>query len=143
MKKLSYKQYAQYFVVGSFVGILTVIVRHLLASSFPHDTPSYYVLSIIFAYVFGIVVNFILQKMYTFKTAKAEEKKILLIPFAVIALLGSLLTMGLASLLRYHLGFNALFGSFGATVAFIFASVIVSIFNYILNAKIVFKNGEV
>jgi putative flippase GtrA len=51
--------------------------------------------------------------------------------------------MGLASLLRYQLGFNLMFGSFGGTAAFIFASIAVSIINYILNAKIVFKNGEV
>lgn len=146
MNKLSSKQYYRYLMISTFTGIATVVIRHFFAMLLPADLPKYYMLSIIFAYAFGIVLNFFLQKSFTFTTEKQplHRKKVAFISFVIVAIFGAVATLGIAIFIRYTLRLDLIFNQYSATIAFVIAAVISSILSYVLNAKIVFaeKNAN-
>lgn len=136
---VSLKQYGQYIVIATMVGVLTVTCRELIALSLLQDTRTYYLVSVLGAYGFGIILNFILQRTITFGKQARNKTRQYFLPFFIVALMG----MGLVSLcafsLRYFFGFNILFGAFSPSIAFVVAVIISSVFTYTMNARVVFQ----
>ncbi len=137
---ISFQRYQRYFVVGTIVGVTCVALREIIAILLPADTPSYYTLSVVLVYAFGMVGSFVLQRSFTFDAKKIDGGKGRFFKYVLVALIGAMLTAKLATLLRYELNLDALLGNFGATVAFVIAVCATSIVTFWLNAKLVFHS---
>lgn len=136
MKHLSLHQFGGYFIVGGFVGVVTVIVRELLAL-LARDTAVYYLISVILAYAFGIGLSYTLHKKITFNAvlAENEESHFNFYRFTLVALTGLMLTGLFAMLYRYGIQLDRWLADYAAMSAFIMASITTSIITYLLNAK--------
>lgn len=138
-RTLSLGEYRRFFLVGTSVGLLAIALRELIAAVLPADTPTYYSLSVIAVYVFGIMLSYVLQHRITFSVSLRESNWRKLISFIAVALIGALATWFLSLLLRYELGFDRIFGPLSGSLAFAVAAVSSSVFTYALNALVVFR----
>jgi hypothetical protein len=66
MSHLSFQQYTRYFVVGSILGVLILVLRETIARAFSADTPINYALSIIIVYAVRIVLGYNAHRRLTF-----------------------------------------------------------------------------
>jgi putative flippase GtrA len=136
---VSLSEYGRFVVVGAVVGLLAIALRELIAVTLPADTPTYYSISVIAVYVFGIVLSYVLQHRITFRVSLGESNWRVLISFVGVALIGALATWLLALLLRYGLAFDRIFGRLSGSLAFAVAAVSASTVTYALNALFVFR----
>jgi len=142
MTKVSLKEYLIYFFVGSFVGIIAVLVRELIAF-LTKDTPVFYFISVITVYFFGILLSFFMHKRITYRIIttddlKEKKQKANFGNFTLIALLGMLLTGIFSLLLRYGLHFDSFVGIYAGAVAFILAAILTSVITYFLHSHFSF-----
>jgi putative flippase GtrA len=136
---LSLDQYRRFFLVGTVVGLLAIALRELVALGLPADTPTYYSISVITVYAFGIVLSYVLQHRITFKADLRKSTWRRLSAFITVALVGALASWLLSLSLRYGLGFDKLFGRLSGSLAFAVAAVSSSVLTYALNALFVFR----
>ena len=136
---LSLSQYLRYTAVALAALITTVLVRELVQFIAGVDTKITYGASIIFAYAVGIVVNFSLQKQFTFRTVQNRNGNGAFLGFVMVAFVGAIATFLTAFALRYGLGLDRAVGSGAPTIAFFGAAVISSFLTYALNARYVFS----
>ena len=135
MKSSIMRQYLVYFVVGGFVGVLTVVIREVFAG-LTHDSPSFYALSVSLAYSIGIVLSFTLHKLITFKSVlNRPTHRFSFVMFTLIAITGLILTSGFAVLIRYGLDLDRWLYQYAGMIAFIIASLATSVITYGLNAR--------
>jgi putative flippase GtrA len=132
-------QYARFLAVGALVGGVTVGLRELIARLLAVDSAWCYSLSVVLAYLVGIVLSYILNRRLTFRQVGASTDPSAFAFFAAIALLGTFCTWAFSLLLRYGAHFNALLGGFAAAAAFALAAVISTLITYPLNARFVFR----
>jgi putative flippase GtrA len=137
--QISYNRYPRFFIIGSVVGIATVLVRELISIMLDADDKVEYLITICGAYGFGIIASFTLQRLFTFRNHGESRARDPFILFTLVALAGGALVALLSFLLRYTLLFDTLFNEYAATVAFIIASLLVSVVSYWVNAKFVFR----
>lgn len=130
-----WRLYPAYLGVSAFVGVLTIATREALGWLVAIDDPGSYALTVVLAYLFGTVLNYTLQGLFTFRQAASTR---MLVRFAAVSVLGLLLTAALALALRYGLAFDALFGSFGPAAAFAGGALLASAITFSVNARLVF-----
>ncbi|WP_041219350.1 GtrA family protein [Desulfitobacterium dichloroeliminans] len=135
--KSSLHNYKRYLLVGGFVGLVTVALRHGI-NRLLLDRPSDYLLSIALAYACGILLSFLLNRTFTFKSTGKEGSWRKFPPFIIVALIGAVSTSLLSIAVRYGLKFDWIFGEFGATLAFALATFASSVITYSLNSRFVF-----
>ena len=136
MKHLSLHQFGGYFLVGGFVGVVTVIIRELLAL-LSTDTAIFYLISVVLAYAFGIGLSYTLHRKITFNTILAEKENnhFNFYRFFIVAIIGLILTGFFSLTYRYGLNLDQWIADHSGMVAFIMASLTVSVITYLLNAK--------
>ena len=135
---LSLSQYLRYAAVALAALVTTVLVRELIHLMIGADSKITYGASIIFAYIVGIMVNFSLQKRFTFRIANSRSDVMVFVGFVIVALVGAAATIVAAFALRYGFGLDKMAGSGAPTIAFLGATVLSSFLTYALNNKYVF-----
>lgn len=130
--------FARYLLVGGFVGVLGVAGRELIGVLLPRDTPFYYGISVVTIYALCVLLSFALHQVITFRGALSLIQWRNLLRFLLVAAFSGCCTGIAAIAIRYAPGFERLLEPYGAMVAFIAASVLVSAISYSLNAKYVF-----
>lgn len=135
-------QYLRYAAVALAALITTLLVRELVQLIVGVDTKMTYGASIIFAYAVGVVVNFSLQKRFTFQTAQNRKGARVFLGFVMVALVGAITTFLAAFVLRYGLELDRVAGSGAPTIAFLGATVASSFLTYVLNARYVFLQRD-
>jgi putative flippase GtrA len=146
MRRLSYlasAQFATYIAVGIIVGLITVGLRALLAALLPSDTTVFYSVSVVAAYSVGVCMSFALQRRITFSRTDVHQVGRTFRLFVGVAVVGALATWALALVFRYVLLFDEVFGSLGATAAFVMAALSASVLTYTLNSRVVFRSHVV
>jgi putative flippase GtrA len=141
MSRYSYREYLSYFLVGAVLAVVVIVLRHLIGLSLP-DSPFFYGVSIVTVYVFGILASYCLQRRFTFRSHTHTTQQFPLLRFFVVAGMVSVFSTIAAFVFRYVLMFDALFGDFGASAAFLCAMLCASIINYIANATYVFARRD-
>lgn len=137
------RTYARYFIVGALVGILTILVREAIAAALPSDTPTYYAVSAILAYIIGILTSYVGHRVFSFRhTVPVGRLSTSLGRFSLIAILGLISTTILSLVIRYGLPLEIILEKYEATFAFASATVISSLLTYSLNAKYTFARPE-
>jgi putative flippase GtrA len=137
------RQYLVYFIVGGFVGALSIAFRELVGLMLPEDNPVWYVVSVGIAYGTAILLSFSLHSRVTFAGAlKGRNAAVPLGKFGIIATIGLIASAALAPAMRYGLHFDAFFGPRGGLWAFVLASVLVSLLSCALNALFTFRPGS-
>jgi putative flippase GtrA len=136
---MSLLQYARFLASGGVVGALTVGFRELIGLSLGADNPLCYSVSVVSAYAGGIVLSFLINKLYTFKDVNGIVAWSSLIRFVPVALAGLSLTWLLSLTIRYESHWVIAAGKYSATVAFAAATLISTAITYPLNALVVFR----
>lgn len=100
MYNLLYK-YLSYVIVAAVLGISLISLRELIAYFLP-DTKYYYIITVVFVYIIGIVLSFEFQEKITFEKIpqKYRMKKRLL--FLLISVVTAIISTILAYLIRYY-----------------------------------------
>jgi putative flippase GtrA len=140
--KLSLRQFGRFFVIGGFVGVLTVLVREAVAWLLPEDSPFFYVLSIGLAYAFGILCSFFLHLVVTFELTLSSADRHRFLRFFLVALTGMGSAMAFSAALRYLLFLDDWLGDIAPTIAFVIGSIMAAVVSYALNAHFVFPPGR-
>jgi putative flippase GtrA len=125
-------------MVGSCAGLLSIVAREVCGWLLGRDDPVRYSISVALGYIAGIVVSYLLNQRFTFRKDAAARDWSRFLPFVGVAMVGLLSTWLMSLALRYGLPLERLLGSFSATVAFAFATVLSSLITYPLNAVFVF-----
>ena len=131
-------RYFRYVAVAAVVGALTIAMREVIAWLLPSDTPEYYTVSIMSAYLFGMVANFLGQRMITFSDARVLNQFRSFTIFILVAVLGLVLTTMLSLGIRYILWNAEPFGAYAGTLSFAVAVVIVSVVTFVLHRQFSF-----
>ena len=133
--------YSKYAVVGAIVAIIAIGIREIIGVLLPSDTPFYYTVSIVLAYLCGFVLSYSGQKMITFggvsQLAFSLSRSMMM--FALIALLGMLSTMFISLTVRYLLPIDEVLGGGAASFAFALGVLISSIGTFSLNRFYTFR----
>lgn len=139
-----FHKYPTYFVVGSFVTFITIILRDILGRLFSLYWFGY-VLSIVAVYPIGIGLSYVLQSRFTFQIKKYHSRENLSRIYFFIAthLLGLILTIFLSIVFRNLMKLSLLNISSlqiisQDSLAYITAIFITSIITYIINKKVTF-----
>ena len=138
IKALSLKQFGKYFFIGGVVGVITLIVREIIAFMLGKDNPGLYLLSILLAYTIGTIINYLLQRIFTFKINKSSFDWVTFLNFSLVSVLGAVVTSIFSFIYRYCLNFDYIFLNYSATIAFGMASITASVFTYSTNALFTF-----
>jgi putative flippase GtrA len=125
-------------VVGTIAGLFSIACRELFGHLLGTDDPRHYSLSVVLAYMAGIVVSFVLNQRFTFSAHQEARQWSRFMPFVAVALVGLVCTWLISLALRYGLPLPALIGKSSASVAFAMATVLASLITYPLNALFVF-----
>ncbi len=139
---LSIRQFTRYLMTGTFVGISAVLLREGIVTLLPADTPTYYIISVLFVYVVGMILSFLLQGVFTFHIRKVDRMRTMFGPFIIVALVGASSTSLLSLLFRYWMWFDMLFGKLGGSAAFAAATFTSSVVSYWMSARFVFKSNH-
>lgn len=139
-QRLSLSQYRRYALIGALVGVATVCFREFAAFCLPADNAVFYVVSILLAYAFGIILSFSLQLFFTFHRRPGDRNLETFGRFLLVAVLGAASTSALASLIRYGMDLDVFLGDTAATGAFIAAAFLSSVLTYALSAQFVFRH---
>jgi putative flippase GtrA len=135
-------QYLRFLSVGTFVGLVTVGLREIIGRMMIADNAWYYSLSVVLAYVVGIVLSYILNRRLTFGQSDVLASPSAFTLFAAIGVLGTVSTWAFSLLLRYSAHVNAPLGRIAPAVAFALAAVISTLITYPLNARFVFRRDH-
>ena len=131
--------YLRYIIVGAVVGVLTILLRELFALILPEDTPVYYALSVVMAYVVGIVCSYFGHRNVTFSARQlVGGHSGAFTRFTVIAIAGLLATTAMSMLIRYGFPVDRLLGEYAGGFAFALATFLASILTYSLNSTFTF-----
>jgi putative flippase GtrA len=125
-------------VVGTIAGLFSIACRELFGRLLGTDDPRHYSISVVLAYMAGIIVSFTLNQHFTFSAQRAPHSWSRFMPFVAVALVGLVCTWLISLGLRYGLPLTALIGKSSAPVAFAAATVLASLITYPLNAWFVF-----
>ncbi|MEM9185684.1 MAG: GtrA family protein [Planctomycetota bacterium] len=136
IKRLVPRQYAKFFVVGVGVTLATIALRALLGWLIDDSTLLRYQGTILAAYLFGIVVGIYAHKAFTFSYSERLGVSHFL-RFGAVQLIGLLTVTLLAALLR-EITDAAAPEELSKTLAFMIASLAVSVQTYLLNKRLVF-----
>jgi putative flippase GtrA len=134
---VSIRQYGRYTVVGAVVGFITIGLREIAGWLLPADNPQFYLFSVVLAYAFGIVLNYLLQRALTFRYASPDGRQLTF--FVIVALIGAIATALLALVFRYGLPLDLWWGRWSPALAFAAAALASSLLTYWLNAQFVFQ----
>lgn len=140
--QVSFHRYPRFFIVGSAVGVATVLMRELISLILGSDGKTEYLMTICGAYAFGIIASFILQSRFIFNKQAEDASGSQFVRFVVIAMAGGGLVAILSFLLRYAFLVNltvAILNQYAATIAFVTATLLVSLISYWVNATFVFR----
>jgi len=131
--------YLRYIIVGAVVGVLTVLLRELFALMLPADTPVYYALSVMMAYVIGIVCSYYGHRNVTFSARQlVDGHGEAFTRFTLIAIAGLLATTAMSILIRYGFPVDKLLGEYAGGFAFALASFLASVLTYSLTSTFTF-----
>ena len=139
---LSLRQYFRYFLIGGGIGVASVALLEALTSFLPIDTPLRYGLAVGLVYVTGVLTGFSFHSRYTFLEQATGRPQRQITGFAMISLLGALLTSVLSTILRFALDLDRVIGRHASTAAFIAAALVASILTYWLNARLIFARTQ-
>ncbi len=137
--RISFNRYPRFFIIGSGVGIATVMLRELIDMMLVAGGKIEYLISICGAYGFGIIASFTLQRVFTFQYDREKRTRDHFLPFTFVAIAGGVLVALLSFLFRYALSFDSFLNQYAASVAFMTASILVSVLSYWVNVKYVFR----
>jgi putative flippase GtrA len=132
-------RFFRYVIVAAVVGVLTVFMREVIAWLLPSDTPEYYTVSIVCAYIFGMVANFLGQRAITFADAKVPSQIRSFVTFIVVAVFGLVLTTLLSLGIRYTFWNVELPGTYAGTFSFAAAVALVSVVTFVLHRQLSFS----
>lgn len=133
-----WESYYRYLLVSGGVGMATIACRELLGLIVFEQRGLWYGATVGGAYLFGIVLNYICQRVFTFpEVDKCNTHSFF--RFAVVALCSALLTVGfstalLSALLQWHW-----LHVYAPSIAFVCGALTVSPFSFHLARKWVFK----
>ena len=131
--------YCKYFVAGSTVGIIAIVVREIIGILLPSDTPAYYLLSVAVVYAGGILASFYAHYYITFSHIGNKQIAFKSIcKFTIIAIIGMIITTYLSYLIRYHFCLQDIFSKLLPAFSFATATVAASLVTYALNKKYTF-----
>ncbi len=130
---LSLAQYARFLFIGGVVGLFSLACRELIGRGLGDSTELRYSISVLTAYVAGIVLSFCLNRALTFRS-RVTSTWSRFPAFVAVACTGMLLTWLLALSLRHLDGLEGLFGRYSATAAFAVATLLATLITYPLNA---------
>ena len=135
-----FSRYPIYFIVGSFVTLVTIILRDVVGR-FLHGSAWEYIISIAIVYTVGIVLSYFLQSHFTFKTNKnhSHSFKYKFSYYTMVQLVGMGVTIVSSLLIRYLLFSLTTVSQFRDTIAFVIASLIASIVTYGVSKIYIFK----
>lgn len=138
----SLRQYSRYFLIGGVIGVASVLLLEALSRLLPTDTPVYYALAVGLVYMTGVLAGFTFHSRYTFVAQGEDQRRRRIAAFALISLLGALLTSVLSAVLRFALDMDLLIGKFASPAAFVAAALAASVLTYWLNARLVFGQKQ-
>ncbi|MFO1391450.1 MAG: GtrA family protein [Agitococcus sp.] len=140
MYKLLYK-YLSYVIVAAVLGISLISLRELIACFLP-DTKYYYIITVVFVYIIGIVLSFEFQEKITFEKIpqKYRMKKRLL--FLLISVVTAIISTILAYLIRYYTNIIDYFRQYAGMVSLGGSVFICSIFSFFMNKIFVFNDDN-
>ncbi len=122
-------QFFRYAFVGGIATIIDWGVLFLLT-----QLGIYYLISAVFSFFAGLIVNFILSKLFVFSASKARIGKTgEFISYGLIGAIGLLLTMGIMYVLTDLLNIHYMLSK-------IIATAIVLAWNYIARKKTLYQN---
>lgn len=132
-----FSRYPIYFLVGTSVTLITVVLRSAIGIIIEDDTTVEYIYSIIVSYILGIGLSFLAHKYITFRTEdKISIAKIF--NFIFIHFIGMGITLLGSTLLRQQFLDTQLPIELSKMLAFAVSAFIASIITYILKKYIVF-----
>jgi putative flippase GtrA len=126
-----FSRYPAYFFVGSFVTLVTIVVRDMIGRLL-HGVNGEYIISIAIVYAFGIVLSYCLQSRFTFKTNRKQPRssKYEFYYYVILQLLGMGVTIACSLLIRHMLSPITVLVQCRDTIAFVIASLIASVMTY-------------
>jgi putative flippase GtrA len=130
--------YSQYLLVSGGVGVATIACRELLGLAVPEQRGLWYAATVGGAYLFGIVLNYVCQGIFTFRGVGKRSAHTFL-RFAVVALLSAFLTMGCSTALLSVLLKWRWLEAYAPSIAFACGALTVSPFSFRLTGKWVFE----
>jgi putative flippase GtrA len=136
---VSVSGYVRFVTIGAFVGVVTVACRELIAHALGLDTRLNYSLSVALAYAIGIVLSYVLNGRWTFKSGARSWHWKAFALFILIAVLSLVSTWALSIALRYGLPLERVVGKYWPALAFASAAFLSSLLAYPLNAVFVFR----
>ncbi|MES9940954.1 MAG: GtrA family protein [Candidatus Thiodiazotropha sp. 6PLUC2] len=141
-KTISLQQYFKYIFVALIAFFSTIIAREIITIIIlTEDSLIGYSISMILAYAIGVIINFSMQYVYTFRIDKSQGLWKKFFGFSMVAMVGGIVTVVSSLVLRYWFGVFNEFQEFSATGAFILGTVIASFITYGLNSYFVFKTA--
>lgn len=138
--QVSFRQYVHYVAVACAAFASTVGCRELLQRLIGQDSVALYTLSMALAYAIGIVVNFLLQRLLTFRTLTRSWR--MFHGFVLVAAVGAAVTLVSSLCFRYLL-FDFWIQRWSPTLGFVCGNVVASVSTYLLNATYVFPPGNI
>jgi putative flippase GtrA len=136
-------KYPTYFIVGSFVTAVTVILRHTIGE-FLQRSAEEFAISIVAVSAIGIVLSYILQSRFTFQTQKTQTRsfRYKFVSYVAVQLAGMGVTIAFSLLIRYLLLPSPIPIKLRDTIAFIIASLIASAITYTVSKIHIFKEVQ-
>jgi putative flippase GtrA len=130
--------FGQYLLVSGGVGLATIACRELLGLAVPEQRGLWYAATVGGAYLFGIVLNYVCQGIFTFRGVGKRSARTFL-RFAVVALCSALLTMGCSTAILSALLSWRWLDAYAPSIAFACGALMVSPFSFHLTGKWVFE----
>lgn len=135
------RTYARYLCIGGVVGVMALALRQL-GSQFLPDTPFWYGALIVWVYVGGISLSFILQRRYTFRSLSAPVSLSEFFRFGLVAACTGVFAGALSYGFRYGFFLDDIFGIWAPSIAFAIAVLATSAISFVLNVRFVFKERK-
>lgn len=130
-KHFKWVKIIRFIVSGGIATVINVSALYFFA----HFLHIWYLWSAVLGYIFGTVISFILQKLWTFRNASRENMHTQFIFFVGTGILGVFVNTGLVYLLVEH-------GRFHYLVAQILSGLVIALINYFIYKELVFNSAQ-
>lgn len=136
------QRYVVYASIGVLVALATIMVRAVLGRLLPADTPVFYALSIIGAYLTGMTLSYLGHRKVTFGHVEdlAHSWQVSVASYVSITLVGLGVTLLVSMLVRYQLPLQQWVGDWASTLAFVAGVLVSSTLTFLLNQAVTFKS---
>ena len=128
----------KYAAIGGFVGLLALMIL-AISERVLSESKTTYLISVLVVYASGIVLNYVLQKTFTFGDSEMITRRKSFFKFVAVALIGALCTTGLSYVLRYQMNWPGSLGGAEGPTSFMIACLASSAITFYLNKTWVFK----